>query len=1592
MNNASENNVNTWEQNDDQDQLQGPTNRLGRTDPPVVDQEQLALPLTVPEHHYDPYQTNAGHHNYHTSYHQPDDQKHLSRPPNQLRTHPLAGVPEQTKHIPSYRSPPAIFDRNYPNHVIAGPPRYFNSHHPPTVPMSTAGVSIATEISGVTYNSYNSNRSTLNNQGTKTVIKNNSTTTNITTIVTWLYPFKPIQMITDHLRESVWKQDEREQLTNKLVIHDDKNYLSLLHPNLEGKDNTVEPYFLFTPKKNRIIKQEQADRRIEDDDHEEHLQLYEEFIALARLPGEHYKPPARNHKKKNKKKNSPIETELAKVKHICYLAKNLGNRVEKPTARDILDQLTSLKNLEKNITITIRKYLERLVEKYFLGCIKFLDLRGGCLNGDSFTTRSTYSDIKNKTKTSLLAAKLFLQCHKTVLPTLLEDSNLELIMERAMKFRLLCFGSDPKGKNYDINNSFRDIFKLQADQLIRIPDQNVTDIEYMDNFKLQVDQLAMIPDQNVTDIVNANNMADILEEIPRKEEVVGCTSQQYIQAAPLMVDSHKTPSETVKPPSEMVEEIQKKESPGKVVDSSSMSASSRVDSHQMSPLRVDSHQTTNTVAASHPKHNKVAPLKVDPLKMNEVMASVSSDMVLTGSQKSHTVAGLINLLTASEFENESPEGITTNANTMEVPRQYYTPAKNRERGNWEGKLDIIQIGKKMEQDYMHHSGDNVAGRSGVTFRSVFSLIDHHLSTPTFSGPRMVDRILNGNTVKESILVGSAFPGREPGSLARADFQRLERDPSVMEQSDCEHLCYLNTQLLNFGTEYAFFGTTFMENKQWCPLPVDIYSMLDKYPNYKSGTNNDSSVATLLTKYLGETVADNLLDYDVVDFTVIDPGNIHISLFVVYYAKNLCTIGNPQNTNNDTAKPCILQLDSAAGSSAGVSHNKKRITQIIYNLYGVLGRLRNKRNGGNNTFIGFPTVYNDSNFPFYRIETEQQADRINCGAYVMRNRSLLLQFLFQPNLSGKTSVISEKFLQDNTQVRGLGQSRLNVLSLPNCWTMKEHTSGIIDVRSDLKRCIQFFCFLKSIVMVNSDNSILDCSRMKRERLNNPTAAWKYFLEYKLDTGPDEEANNLTGKAGFVTKKKQPPGEKSQKKKKKVQKQSHDAIVTKDNMPPPCSNSTNHKKETEEIKDIVEDNVNPPLNGSQKLRHDHKKETEETEDIVEGNMNTFIVAKFFYKKLDVSDVKIKGNEKLLAVYPFLNFGTGQSNDEEYCKISFPGAISNFDKNEIERGMELFSKTKQVQKLLSENSTGISNTEFVQAEIEHCLNKRVKIRKKDPSGGKFQWFYGTIVNICENTNKKGDLLETVLFDDSKADSIKINCRDAHRAVYDYQNHIGHNKNGPPKTNVWHNLQKIEQFVFRYSDCKFPPFPDKPEDPRTSDQKFFCSVCDGDLNGFVQCSNMTEYNKKAKTANCYFSFDESCILKDDNSVAMSHQFKYQSQNFKQNLVNLNTKRNERADCTEPNRHQMFLDRTFGSLKNPQHGAVAYYCKKCPDDNAKVCICYQCLEHKRQLVKQHEELLRRKERLQKLKSNHNGKRAYPNRRRDGVNRSKRMRLTRRKK
>ena len=60
-------------------------------------------------------------------------------------------------------------------------------------------------------------------------------------------------MITDHLSDPIWKQSEREEMTNNLIIHDDKNYLSLLHPNSDGKDNTVEPYFLFTPKKIRKL-------------------------------------------------------------------------------------------------------------------------------------------------------------------------------------------------------------------------------------------------------------------------------------------------------------------------------------------------------------------------------------------------------------------------------------------------------------------------------------------------------------------------------------------------------------------------------------------------------------------------------------------------------------------------------------------------------------------------------------------------------------------------------------------------------------------------------------------------------------------------------------------------------------------------------------------------------------------------------------------------------------------------------------------------------------------------------------------------------------------------------------------------------------------------------------------------------------------------------------------------------------------------------------------------------------------------------------------------------------------------------------------
>ena len=291
MNNASENKVNTGKQDADHGILQGPTNRLVRTnpqvayqerftqglrtDPQVADQERFAHGLTVPVPHYnyDSYLSQSGHHINHTSYHQSDP--------------------------------------NCPNHVTAGPHRYFHYRNPPTVPMSTAGVSIATEISGVTYNSppskltnkgaYNSPHSTLTNQDAKTVIKDNSTTTNITEIVTWLYPFKPIKMIADNIIEHIWIQEKRRKLTNNLVIHRDKNYLSLLHPNSEGKDNTVEPYFLFTPKKTRIIQHEQADR-IQDDDHEEHLRLYNEFIALARSPGEKYTPPARNHKKKTRRR------------------------------------------------------------------------------------------------------------------------------------------------------------------------------------------------------------------------------------------------------------------------------------------------------------------------------------------------------------------------------------------------------------------------------------------------------------------------------------------------------------------------------------------------------------------------------------------------------------------------------------------------------------------------------------------------------------------------------------------------------------------------------------------------------------------------------------------------------------------------------------------------------------------------------------------------------------------------------------------------------------------------------------------------------------------------------------------------------------------------------------------------------------------------------------------------------------------------------------------------------------------------------------------------------------------------------------------
>ena len=92
MNNASENKVNTGKQDANHGQLQGPTNRLVRTnpqvayqeqftqglrtDPQVADQERFAHGLTVPVPHYnyDSYLSQSGHHINHTSYHQLGDQ------------------------------------------------------------------------------------------------------------------------------------------------------------------------------------------------------------------------------------------------------------------------------------------------------------------------------------------------------------------------------------------------------------------------------------------------------------------------------------------------------------------------------------------------------------------------------------------------------------------------------------------------------------------------------------------------------------------------------------------------------------------------------------------------------------------------------------------------------------------------------------------------------------------------------------------------------------------------------------------------------------------------------------------------------------------------------------------------------------------------------------------------------------------------------------------------------------------------------------------------------------------------------------------------------------------------------------------------------------------------------------------------------------------------------------------------------------------------------------------------------------------------------------------------------------------------------
>ena len=119
----------------------------------------------------------------------------------------------------------------------------------------------------------------------------------------------------------------------------------------------------------------------------------------------------------------------------------------------------------------------------------------------------------------------------------------------------------------------------------------------------------------------------------------------------------------------------------------------------------------------------------------------------------------------------------------------------------------------------------------------------------------------------------------------------------------------------------------------------------------------------------------------------------------------------------------------------------------------------------------------------------------------------------------------------------------------------------------------------------------------------------------------------------------------------------------------------------------------------------------------------------------------------------------------------------------------------------------------------------------------------------------------------------------------------------------RKTNKQSYLYFPCKYPPFLDKPKDPQSSGQPFSCSNCDSTIDDFIHCTTLALYNKReVSDVSCYFSFDESYILKDDNSQAMSQRFEYKSKNFEKNLGELNKERRNRKDCTEPNWPPYFL------------------------------------------------------------------------------------------